>query len=61
MAYTSKYRMARISPTKARPVLNMIRGKRIEEATVILAMSKLRAAVTHVGRPEAPILGAHPR
>jgi len=44
MAYTSKYRMARISPTKARPVMDMIRGKRIDEAQVILKMSKLRAA-----------------
>ena len=44
MAYTSKYRMARISPTKARPVMDMIRGKRIDEAQTILAMSKLRAA-----------------
>lgn len=44
MAYTSKYRMARISPQKARLVMNMIRGKRIDEAQTILQMSKLRAA-----------------
>ncbi|MGB0768372.1 MAG: 50S ribosomal protein L22 [Phycisphaeraceae bacterium] len=44
MAYISKYRMARISPTKARPVMDLIRGKRIDEAQVILEMSKLRAA-----------------
>ena len=45
MAYTSKYRMARMSPTKARPVMNMIRGKKIDEALIILMMSKRRAAV----------------
>ena len=45
MAYTSKHRMARISPTKARPVMDMIRGKSVEDASVILQMSKRRAAV----------------
>ncbi len=45
MAFTSKHRMARISPTKARPVIDMIRGKSVEEASVILQMSKRRAAV----------------
>ncbi|MEM9419558.1 MAG: 50S ribosomal protein L22 [Planctomycetota bacterium] len=45
MAYTSRHRMARISPTKVRPVIDMIRGKSVEEASVILQMSKRRAAV----------------
>jgi len=45
MAYTSKHRMARISPTKARPVIDQIRGKSVEDASVILQMSKRRAAV----------------
>jgi len=58
MAYTSKYRMARISPTKARPVMNMIRGKRIDEATTILQTSKLRAASMIRGLLDAAIANA---
>ncbi|MEO0475099.1 MAG: 50S ribosomal protein L22 [Planctomycetota bacterium] len=58
MAYTSKYRMARISPTKARPVMDMIRGKRIDEAKVILQMSKLRAAALISGVLDAAIANA---
>jgi len=34
-----------MSPTKIRPVLDLIRGKSIDEATIILQMSKRRAAV----------------
>ena len=45
MAYTSKHRTARISPTKARPVMDMIKGKSVAEAAIILQMSKRRAAV----------------
>lgn len=58
MAYTSKYRMARISPTKARPVMDLIRGKRVDEAATILAMSKLRAAVMIKGVLNAAIANA---
>ena len=58
MAYTSKYRMARISPTKARPVMDMIRGKRSDEAKVILQMSKLRAAALISGVLDAAIANA---
>lgn len=45
MAYTNVHRAARISPRKARLVADMIRGKGIEEAQIILQMSKRRAAV----------------
>lgn len=45
MAFTNTHRMARISPTKVRPVINMIRGKTIEDAMAILEMSPRRAAV----------------
>ena len=45
MPYTNVHRVARISPTKARPVANLIKGKSAAEAQVILAMSKKRAAV----------------
>ncbi len=58
MAYTSKYRMARISPTKARPVMDLIRGKRIDEATIILQMSKLRAAVMIKGVLDSAVASA---
>ncbi len=58
MAYTSKYRMARISPTKARPVMDLIRGKRIDEASTILSMSKRRAAVLIKGVLDSAIANA---
>ena len=44
MAYQAIHYGARISPTKARPVVDMIRGKRIDEALTILEFSKKRAA-----------------
>ncbi len=45
MAYSNVHRMARISPQKARLVMNMIRGKSVAEALDILEMSKQRGAV----------------
>ena len=45
MPYTNVHRSARISPTKARLVADMIRGKSVEQAMIILEMSKKRAAV----------------
>jgi large subunit ribosomal protein L22 len=45
MAYTNIHRSARISPTKARLVANMIRGKTVAQAMTILDFSKQRAAV----------------
>ncbi len=45
MAYSSVHRGARISPTKVRPVMNLIRGMPIDQADTILRMSKTRAAV----------------
>lgn len=44
MAYTNVHRMARISPTKARPVMDTIRGKRVDEALDLLSLSTKRAA-----------------
>lgn len=58
MAYTSKYRMARISPTKARPVIDLIRGKKIDEAQTILMMSKRRGAVLIKGVLDSAIANA---
>jgi len=58
MAYTSKYLMARISPSKARPVVDMIRGKRIDEAATILTMSKKRGAALVKGVLNSAIANA---
>ena len=45
MAYTNTHRGARISPRKARLVVDLIRGKDVDEAIAILMTSKQRAAV----------------
>jgi large subunit ribosomal protein L22 len=45
MPYTNVHRGARISPTKARPVAQMICGKSVFDAMNILTLSKKRAAV----------------
>ena len=44
-AYTNIHYGARISPTKVRPVINQVRGRRIDEAITLMTMSKKRAAV----------------
>ena len=45
MPYTNVHRMARISPTKARPVVDLIRGRTADEALSVLTLSKRRATV----------------
>ncbi len=45
MAYTNVHRGARISPTKARPVTDLIRGKPLAEAMMILQTCKKRGAM----------------
>jgi large subunit ribosomal protein L22 len=45
MAFNSKHRFARIAPRKARLVMDMIRGRDVEEAMSILRFSKRRASV----------------
>lgn len=45
MPYTNVHRGARISPTKVRPVTNLIRGKPVDEALAILQVCKKRGAV----------------
>lgn len=45
MAYFNTHRGARISPQKARLVVDLIRGKTVEAALVELRLSKKRAAV----------------
>ena len=44
MPWQSRYRFARISPTKVRPVMNTIRGKNVQDALNILKFSPQRAA-----------------
>ena len=44
MAWQSRYRFARISPTKVRPVINTIRGANVQDALNILKFSPQRAA-----------------
>jgi len=43
--YMSKHRFARIAPRKARLVMDMIRGRNVNDALALLSFSKQRAAV----------------
>ena len=45
MAYTAKHRFARIAPRKARLVMDLIRGRNVNDALAVLRFSKKRAAV----------------
>ena len=42
--FVASHKMARISPFKARPVIDMVRGKPVEQALGILAYEPRRAA-----------------
>ena len=44
MAYTATHRHARISATKVRPLADLIRGKRVDEALAILRYQPHRGA-----------------
>ena len=43
-SFTAAHRMARISPFKARPVIDMVRGRGVDEALQILEFEPRRAA-----------------
>ena len=45
MAFISKHRFARIAPRKARLVMDLIRGRQVNDALTLLQFSKKRAAV----------------
>ena len=45
MAFTAKHRFARIAPRKARLVMDLIRGRKVDDALALLSFSKKRAAV----------------
>src|ERR1700749_1686612 len=45
MAYTAKHRFCRIAPRKARLVMDLIRGRNVDDALSLLRFSKKRASV----------------
>jgi large subunit ribosomal protein L22 len=45
MAFEAKHRYARISPRKARLVMNLVRGRDVEDALTLLRFSKQRSSV----------------
>ncbi len=45
MPYPAKHRFARTSPRKARLVMDLIRGRNVEDALTLLRFSKQRASV----------------
>ncbi|MFH0963292.1 MAG: 50S ribosomal protein L22 [Planctomycetota bacterium] len=45
MDFVARHRFARISPYKVRPVLDLIRGKPVNEALTILQTSRKRGAI----------------
>jgi large subunit ribosomal protein L22 len=45
MAFKATHRFARIAPRKARLILDLIRGRDVEDALALLKFSKKRAAV----------------
>ena len=44
MAFTAKHRFARISPRKARLLMDLIRGRDVDDAITMLKFSKQRAS-----------------
>ncbi len=44
MAYQAKHRFARITPRKARLVLDLVRGRDVDDALAMLRFSKKRAS-----------------
>ena len=45
MSFTATHRFARISPRKARLVMNLIKGRDVDDALTLLRFSKQRSAV----------------
>ena len=44
MPYTAKHRFARIAPRKARLLMNLVRGRDVDDAITILKFAKQRAS-----------------
>jgi large subunit ribosomal protein L22 len=65
MAFEAKHRYARIAPRKARLVMDLIRGRKVDDALILLRFSKKRAsmmiekvvksAVANAGEQEANV------
>lgn len=63
MPFEAKHRFARISPRKARLLMNLIRGRKVDDALTLLKFSKqrssgmiekvIRSAVANAGEQEA--------
>ena len=45
MAHTAKHKFCRIAPRKARLVMDLIRGRQVDDALSVLSFEKKRAAV----------------
>lgn len=45
MAYVAKHRFCRIAPRKARLVMDLVRGRDVDDALTLLRFSKQRASV----------------
>jgi large subunit ribosomal protein L22 len=45
MSYTAKHRYARIAPRKARLIMDLIRGRDVDDAITLLRFSKQRSSV----------------
>ena len=45
MAFTAKHRFARIAPRKARLILDLVRGRDVDDAISMLKFTKQRASV----------------
>lgn len=45
MSFVAKHRFARISPRKARLIMDLVRGRNVDDALSILRFSKQRASV----------------
>ena len=45
MSFTATHRFARISPRKARLVMNLIKGRNVDDAITVLRFNKQRSAV----------------
>jgi large subunit ribosomal protein L22 len=58
MAFVNVHRNARISPSKIRPVIDMIRGKKVQDAVAILETSKRRGAVLIIAALNAAVANA---
>src|SRR5687767_5332091 len=53
MPFRATHKFTRIAPRKARLILDLIRGRDVDDALALLKFSKKRAAVANAGEQEA--------